>query len=244
MVIRWMTFYQERQELFDGNIYKNKIEHLLTHLDKIQPGFYKGLTLDEKKSFALCLTETLKRNRLFSPSGCGMGLYSCLLAFSVGWSQELNLREFENQLERIAQEAITAWHDQDDPLTRWPYISPTAKDKAKAWCCARPSRAGIFSRAQREHKERAGMRSELKQRLTGSSINAEEDVQLLPPAFSADSATSFVLTHDNKSTLPGGLAAFKHEVDSSLRHLRERLDAHDTRLDQLEAQPLLGPDLS
>jgi hypothetical protein len=131
---------------FDGDVFKSKVADFLSKVDSIQSDFYKSLTPEQRKSFAVCITEILEERHLLKPSGYGMGIYGWMLAFSVGWSQQLDFKKFEAQLTEIAQQAVTAWQAEASPTSRWPYFSPTCKDKVNAFCCARPSRAGMFAR--------------------------------------------------------------------------------------------------
>jgi hypothetical protein len=140
---------------FDGEAYKTKVEIFLVKLDLLHPDFYKRLAHDEKKSFAVCVAEILAQRGLLSPSSCATGMYGSLFFLSVGRSQKLNLQQFEDQFTEIAQEAVSTWQAEESPLIRWPYYSLTFKDKAKACCGAKPSRAGIFARTSQDSHARS-----------------------------------------------------------------------------------------
>jgi hypothetical protein len=129
---------------FGGEVYRTKIDALVAQLKLPHRDFYDRLTIDERKSFAVCVAEILQERDLLSPSGCGDALYGCFFGFSVGWSQKLDIKAFEKQISEIARQAVAAWQAEENPLKRWPYHSPTPKDKANAWCCPRPSKAGLF----------------------------------------------------------------------------------------------------
>jgi hypothetical protein len=212
---------------FDGDIYKSKIDNLLIKLDLFRPGFYRELTNPQRKSFAVCIAEILGQRGLLEPSGCGMGMYGWMLAFSVGWSQQLKLKDFENQLTEIAQQAVTIWEAQENPTAYWPYFSPTCKDKAKAFCCARPSRAGMFAR---DRMPLGRVSVELKEPLirVSSSEQSREEV-MLPIRSPSSSSTFFPESKMAQGTNEDRLRAIiQQEISESIKPLKERLEQLET----------------
>jgi hypothetical protein len=238
---------------FGGEVYKTRIDALAAQLKMPHRDFYDRLTAEQKQSFAVCVSETLHKRHLLSPSDCGDALYGCFFGFSVGWSQKLNLKEFEAQVVAIAQESVTAWQAEEHPLTRWPYHSPTYKDKAKAWCCPRPSRAGLFMRSgATSHLEEGVALDDLKRSVPSSpsvdktsedevTVTVKDRASAASPKFFAASSTSMIVTEDR-------LKVFEQQVSESLQRsvheVAESVKAVNKRVEQLESRPLLTGSMS
>lgn len=134
---------------FDGDTYKTKVNDFLLNLQWHHPDFYDRLTPTQQQCFAVCVGEILTQRGLVSRSGNGGGLFGVCCLLNVGWPNQLNLREFELQGKSIANEAVGNWKEAlaaekeyQQPLSRWPYLSPSSKEKCKVFCCCgKPSSA-------------------------------------------------------------------------------------------------------
>jgi hypothetical protein len=130
---------------WEGDAYKTKIGEFLLCLDTAHPNFYRQLSAEEQKSFAVCVGVVVLEQALVFPSTTPMALVGLLQFLTVGWSMRLDLMRFEEMKLEIATEAVKRWRDCEDATVKWPYCAPTKKDKFKAFCCAKPSRAGVFA---------------------------------------------------------------------------------------------------
>jgi hypothetical protein len=181
-----------------------------------------------------------------------------MLAFSVGWSQQLDFKKFEAQLTEIAQQAVTAWQAEASPTSRWPYFSPTCKDKVNAFCCARPSRAGIFARDKMRLSRSEGVSltdlKDSKHQVIDVLSNSQKDVleatvvaSSSPRFFDRNAATPeerLGLIEKQVQSLAGnmqqvseGMQEMRQEMAGNVKTINERLDHLEA-----EARPLLtGP---
>jgi hypothetical protein len=233
---------------FDGDVFKSKVENLLSHVDSLQKGFYKSLTPEQRKSFAVCIAEILEERHLLKPSGYGMGIYGWMLAFSIGWSQQLDFKKFESQLDDIAKQAFTAWRAEENPTTRWPYFSPTCKDKVNAFCCARPSRAGMFARDKMRLSRSEGVSltdlKDSKHQVIEVSSSSQKDVlkQTTDPSssprfFDRSAATS----EERLGLIEKQLQSHMQQVTEGMHEIAGNVKTINERVGQLEAEtrPLL-----
>jgi len=132
---------------FDGDAYKTKALKLQWDLED----FYAQLSVEEQKSFAVCVAEIMTKRGLVCRSGSAGGLFGLFCLLNVGWPNELDLGKFEVQSKAIAAEAVANWTQAQQegqqkehlkPLNRWAYLSPSSMEKFKVCCCcAKPSSA-------------------------------------------------------------------------------------------------------
>jgi hypothetical protein len=227
---------------FDGDVFKSKVENLLGHVDSLQKGFYKSLTPEQRKSFSVCIAEILEQCDLLKPSSYGMGIYGWMLAFSVGWSQQLDFKKFEAQLTEIAQQAVTAWRAEENPTARWPYFSPTCKDKVNAFCCARPSRAGMFARDKvRLSQGQSVSMTELKHQAPPVSPAVSDRDDIVLSVVAPSSSPRFF---DSSATAEERLGLIEKQVQNIAGNVQEisgNIKTINSRVEQLEAEtrPLL-----
>jgi hypothetical protein len=126
---------------FEGEVYRTQIDAFLRELNLNHENFYNRLNNREKKSFAVCVADILKNQHLIVSSGCSGGLPGFLLCFNAqsNWSNRLKIHVFEAQISALANLAVSTWQAERNPLARWIYDDPAAKEKSTSCCCPRSS---------------------------------------------------------------------------------------------------------